>query len=88
VDLDGFFRWATDFVGTAGRAARAGGKRQPARCSRKTQDKVAPASMAKKLLRRFGTSAFAFFAESMHACRQVSQCEHHACAGVYVREVL
>ena len=32
--------------------ARAGGKRQPARCSRKTQDKFAIASMAKKLVHR------------------------------------
>jgi len=29
---------------------RAGGKRQPARCSRKTQDKFAIASMTRKLL--------------------------------------
>jgi len=43
-------RRATVLVETTGGAARAGGKRQPARCSRKTQDKFAIASMAKKLL--------------------------------------
>jgi len=47
-------RQATDFVGTAG----AGGKRQPARCLRKTQDKFAIVSMAKKFLHRcIGTQA-------------------------------
>jgi len=40
-------RRATDFVETAGRA---GGKRQPARCLRKTRDNFAIASMTKKLL--------------------------------------
>jgi len=45
-------RRATGLVETAGGAVRAGGKRQPARCSRKTQDKFAIASMAKKLLHR------------------------------------
>ena len=50
-----------------------GGKRQPARCSRKTQEKVAIASKAKKLLHRcMGahhrgacTGACAFFAGSV-----------------------
>ena len=45
-------RWATGLVETAGGVARAGDKQQPARCSRKTQDKFAIASMAKKLLHR------------------------------------
>jgi len=43
-------RRAMGLVETAGGAARAGGKRQPARCSCKTQDKFAIPSMAKKLL--------------------------------------
>ena len=42
-------RRATDFVETAGRE---GGKRQPARCLHKTQDKFAIAFMAKNLLHR------------------------------------
>jgi len=53
VDLDNFLseqRWAMGLVEIARGAARAGGKLQPARCSRKTQDKFALASMAKKLL--------------------------------------
>jgi len=41
---------ATGLVETAGGAARAGGKQQPVRCSRKTQNKFAIASMAKKYL--------------------------------------
>jgi len=41
------FLSAQGLVETAGGAARAGGKRQPARCSRKTQDKFAIASMEK-----------------------------------------
>jgi len=66
-------RRATDFVETAGRA---GGKRQPARCSRKTQVKFAMALMASKeasapLHRRACTSAYAFIAESAHAFQQV-----------------
>jgi len=52
VDLDGFLKrtaWGVELAG--GRAGRrVVGKRQPARCSRKTQDKFAIASMAKKLL--------------------------------------
>jgi len=65
-------RRATDFVEKAGRV---GDKRQPARCSRKTEDKFAIASVANKcyapLHRRACTSACAFFAESMHEFRQV-----------------
>jgi len=45
-------RRVTGLVEMAGGAARADGKRQHARCSRKTQDKFAIASMAKKLLHR------------------------------------
>jgi len=45
-------RRATEGVGRDRAGRRAGGKRQPARCSRKTQDKFAIASMAKKLLHR------------------------------------
>ena len=43
-------RRATGLAETAGGAARAGGKRQPAQCSRKIQVKFAIASMAKKFL--------------------------------------
>jgi len=55
VNLDGFLERtvsATGLVETAGGAVRAGGKRQPARCSHKTQDKFAIASMATKFLHR------------------------------------
>jgi len=45
-------RQATGLDETAEGAARAGGKRQPAQCSRKSQDKFAIASMAKKHLHR------------------------------------
>jgi len=50
VDLDGFFerKASGDWFNRADR--RAGGKQQPARCSRKTQDTSALASMAQKLL--------------------------------------
>jgi len=80
-------RRATDFVEPAGRAV---GKRQPAQCSRKTQDKFAIAFMAKKLLYRWiGAHARVH----MHFLRRVSMhfdrcCEQHACVGAYVRKVL
>ena len=43
---------ATASVETAGGAARAGGKGQPAQCSRKTQDKFAIGSIAQRFLHR------------------------------------
>jgi len=80
-------RRTTDFVEIA---SRAGSKRQPARCLCKTQDKFTIASMAKKLLHRC-ISAHARV--HVHSLRRVCmhfdrRCEHHACAGVYVRQVL
>jgi len=45
-------RRATGLVETAGGTARVGDKQQSARCSRKTQNKFAIASMAKMLLHR------------------------------------
>jgi len=63
-------RRATGLVETAGGAARAGGKRQSARCSRKTQDKFAIASTAKKLLHRHGCIC-AHAREHMHFLRRV-----------------
>jgi len=57
-------RRATGLVETAEGAARAGGKRLPARCSRKIQDKFEIASMAKTaktlMHRCIGTLAHAF----------------------------
>jgi len=53
VDLDGFVERTTSRKGLSARlgaGSRAGSKQQPARCSRKTQDKFAIAFMAKKLL--------------------------------------
>ena len=53
----------------------AGSKRQPARCSRKTQDKFAIASMAKKLLHRcIGAHARVH----MHFCGEY-ECIHRCC---------
>ena len=56
MDLDGFLERTASGDGfgrdnSLGRAARAGGKRQPARCS-SNQNKLAIAAMAKKLLHR------------------------------------
>ena len=86
-------RQATVLVETAGGAARAGGKQQPERCSRKTQDKVAIASMAKKLLHccicaharahmhflRRVWCAFTGVVSTMHmqVCTLNRCCEHH-----------
>jgi len=54
---------------------RAGGKQQPAWCSRKTQDKFAIASMAKKLLHR---CSGAHARVHMHFCGE-SACIHRCC---------
>ena len=80
-------RRVTDFIETAGRA---GGKRQPARCSRKTQNKFATALMAKRLLYRcIGAHAGVHVHFLRRECMHFDKCcEHHACAGVYVRQVL
>ena len=61
---------ATGLVETAGRATRASGKRQPARCSRKNQDKFAIAFMAKHLLHRCICA---------HARVHVHFCEKYEC---------
>jgi len=81
---------ATGLVETAGRAARAGGKRQPARCSRKTQNKFAIDSMAKKFLHRcIGAHARVHVHFLRRVCMHFDRCcEHHACADVYVKQVL
>jgi len=56
VDLDGFLERTASGDGfgrdSSWAGGWAGGKQQPARCSRKTQDKFAIASMAKKFLHR------------------------------------
>jgi len=80
-------RWATGLVETA---RRVGGKRQPARCSRKTQDKFAIASMAKKFLHRcIGAHARVHVHFVRRVCIHFDRCcEHHACAGVHVGQVL
>jgi len=64
-------RPATGLVETAGGVAKAGGKRQPARCSCKTQHKFAIASMAKKLLHR---CICAHARAHMHFLRRVLMC--------------
>jgi len=82
-------RRATGLVETAEGAARVGGKWQPPRCSRKTQDKFARASMAKKLLH---CCIGAHTRVHMHFCGEYAYihrcCARHACAGVYVRQML
>ena len=80
-------RRATDFVETPDRG---GGKRKPARCSRKTQDKFAMAFMTKKLLHRcIGAHASVHVHFLRRVCIHFDRCcEHHACAGMYVRQVL
>jgi len=53
VDLDGFLKKLAGRRAACSTKGQEGGrKRQSARCSRKTQDKFAIASMAKKLLHR------------------------------------
>ena len=90
VDLDGFleqtaagdwFRWDS---------RRAGSKRQPARCSRKTQDKFAIVAWR----RSFCTVTYVCMHERTciflrRVCMHLDWCfGHHACVGVYVRRVL
>ena len=79
-------RRATSLVDTAvGRAA----KDSLPRCSRKTQDKFAIVSWQ----RSFCTIAYALMHERVCIfCKECEMCfdsvvEHHACAGVYVRQV-
>ena len=90
MDLDGFLKRSASSNRQQEGGRRAGGKRQPARCSRKTQDKFAIASMAKKLLHRciraHARVHMHFFAESVNAFTGIV--ERHACAGVYVRQML
>jgi len=62
-----------------------GWKQQPARCSRKTQDKLAIASMAKNIYMYIYEFIY-IFAESMHAF--IGVVELHACADVYVKQML
>jgi len=83
-------RRATGLLETAGRVARAGCKRQPAQCSCKTQDKFAIAFMAKKLLHRcIGAHARVHVYFLRRVCMHFDRCcEHHACAGVYVKQML
>jgi len=55
VDLDGFLERTASgdgFGRDSRRGSKPGGIQQPAQCSRKTQDKFAITSMAKKLLHR------------------------------------
>ena len=85
MDLDGFLEQTATGDGFGRDSSRA-------RCSRKTQDKFAIASMAKKLLHRciraHARVHMHFFAESVNAFTGVV--EHHARAseGVYVRQML
>jgi len=90
VDLDEFLvRTASgDWFRRDGR--RVGGKRQPAQCSRKTQDKFAIASMAKTLLHRcIGAHARVHVHFLRRVCMHFDRCcEHHACASVYFKQML
>jgi len=87
VDLDEFFFFlkqhqTTGLVETVGRAARTGGKRQPAWC-------FAIASMAHKLLHGCtGAHARVHVYFLRRVCMHFDRCcEHHACAGAYVKQV-
>jgi len=68
---------------------RAGGKRQPVRYLRQTQDTFAIASMATKLLHRcIGAHARVHVHFLRRVCMHFDRCfEHPACTGVYVRQV-
>ena len=91
MDLDGFLERTTSGDGFGRDSSWAGGKRQPARCSRKTQDNFAIVSWQ----RSFCNIAYACMHE--RTCIFCGECcgvyfnrcsQHHACAGVYVRRVL
>jgi len=75
-----------------------GGKRQPAQCLRKTKDKFAIIFMAKKFLHHCIDAHVRVHVHFLYGCMCIfcgecgmqsdRCCEHHACAGVYVKQVL
>jgi len=85
VDLDGFLERTKSGDWFRRDSSRAGGKRQPARCSRKTQNKFAIVSMTEKFLHCYRCMCI-FCGE--YACIHTGVLEHHACAGFYVKQVL
>jgi len=90
VDLDGFLERSASGDWFRQDSSRAGSKQQPARCSRKTQDKFAILSMVKKFLHRcIGAHAWVHVHLLRRVCMHLDRCsEHHACAGVYDKQVL
>jgi len=90
LDVDRFLERTASGNWFRGDSSRVGGKQQPARCSRKTQDKFAIASMAKKLLHCCkGAHARVHVIFLRRVCMHFNRCcEHHACADVYVKQVL
>jgi len=88
MDLDGFLERTASGDWFCRASSKAGGKRQPARCSRKTQDKFPIVSMAKKILHRC-IGALARVHVQFLVCMHFDRCcEHHASAGFYVKQVL
>ena len=89
MDSDGFLERTASGDGYARDSSWAGGKGQPARCSRKTQDKFATVLWQ----RSFCSDAYARMHERIcifyGECEMYFDrcCEHYACAGVYVRQV-
>jgi len=90
VELDGFLERTASGDGFRRAGRRAGGKRQPKRCSRKTQNRFAVASMAKKLLHRcIGVHTRMHVHFLGKVCMHFNRCcGNHACAGMYVRQAL
>jgi len=89
VDLDGLLQRTASGDWFYRDSCRAGGKRQPQRCSRKTQDKFAIVSMATKFLHRcIDAHAWVHVHFLRRVCMHLDRCfEHHAYSGVYVKQV-
>jgi len=90
VDLDGCLERTVSGYWFRRGSSRAVGKQQPTRCSRRTQDKFAIASMAKKFLHCcIGAHARVYVHFLRRVCMHFDRCcEHHACACVHVKQVL
>ena len=90
MDLDGFLEQTATGDGFHRDSSRASGKRQPAPCSCKTQDKFAIVSIAKKFLHRcMGAHAQVHVHFLQKMWLHSDKCsELNTRAGVYVKQVL
>ena len=93
MDWDGFLelKASGDRIGRDSRMGGKSGRQTTAsKILRKTQDKLAIASMAKKFLHScIGAHARVHVHFLRRVCIHFDRCcEHHACVGVYVRQVL